>query len=104
MQRYRFGDVNASGIWVGVDVHLRRWHVTVLVGDGVALSSSIEGSWLVLRKLLSRWDRRLMVVAYEAGFSGFWLHDEVVTWGSECIVVPPSLIPTESGNRVKTDR
>jgi transposase len=43
-------------------------------------------------------------MAYEAGFSGFNLYDELVADGMDCIVVPPSLIPVESGNRVKTDK
>jgi len=53
---------------------------------------------------LSGWHPSQVLVVYEAGFSGFWLHDEVVAWGGACIVVPPSRIPVESGNRIKTDR
>lgn len=45
-----------------------------------------------------------MSVVYEAGYSGFWLYDRVVSWGAECIVTPPSLIPSDYGNRLKTDR
>ncbi|MGA2109914.1 MAG: IS110 family transposase, partial [Syntrophorhabdales bacterium] len=45
-----------------------------------------------------------MKVAYEAGPFGFWLSDKLVADGIEALVVPPSLIPTESGNRVKTDK
>jgi transposase len=41
---------------------------------------------------------------YEAGYFGFWLHDHLEEYGAECIVTPPSLIPQEYGNRVKTDR
>ena len=41
---------------------------------------------------------------YEAGYFGFWLHDRVVSYGANCIVTSPSLLPQEYGNRVKTDR
>jgi transposase len=41
---------------------------------------------------------------YEAGYFGFWLYDELIEYGAECIVTPPSLIPQEYGNKVKTDR
>jgi transposase len=41
---------------------------------------------------------------YEAGCFGFWLFDRLTDHGVECIVTPPSLIPQEHGNRVKTDR
>lgn len=39
------------------------------------------------------------------GFTGgFDLYDRLTSDGIDCIVTPPSLIPTESGNRVKTDK
>ena len=43
-------------------------------------------------------------VAYAAGPCGFGLHDRLQADGLEVLVVPPSLIPVESGNKVKTDR
>ena len=43
-------------------------------------------------------------MAYEAGPFGFWLLDRLVLDSIEAIVVPPSLIPIESGNKVKTDK
>lgn len=91
-------------IYVGIDVHLRQWHVTVFKEQEELLSTPTPGSWEALRKLLERWQGQEMVVAYEAGFSGFWLHDALVSWGAECLVVPPTLIPREAGSRVKTDR
>lgn len=94
----------ARGIFVGVDVHLSSWHVTVRTRDEVIGQATIDGRWEDLRKVLSRWRPEQVMVVYEAGFSGFWLHDEVVGWGARCIVVPPSRIPVESGNRIKTDR
>jgi len=95
---------DASAIFVGVDVHLSSWHVTVRSADVVMRRASITGGWDDLRKLLSVYQASRVTVVYEAGFSGFWLYDEVVAWGGICIVVPPSRIPVESGNRIKTDR
>ena len=43
-------------------------------------------------------------VAYEAVPCGFWLYAQLTEDGIEAIVVPPSLIPIESGNKVKTDK
>jgi len=43
-------------------------------------------------------------VAYAAGPCGFGLHDRLQADGLEVLVVPPSLIPVESDNKVKTDR
>ena len=94
----------ARRIFVGVDVHVSTWHVTVRTTEMVVGQATIGGRWSELEKVVSRWRPEQVVIVYEAGFSGFWLYDEVVSWGGECIVVPPSRIPIESGNRIKTDR
>src|SRR3984893_12900636 len=41
---------------------------------------------------------------YEAGPTGFGLHDELVADGSPCLVVAPAMVPTARGQRVKTNR
>jgi transposase len=41
---------------------------------------------------------------YEAGPTGFGLHDELVARHHTCLVVAPSMVPTEPGKRVKTNR
>lgn len=94
----------ARGIFVGVDVHVSSWHVTVRTPEVVLGQATIGGSWEELKKVVSRWRPESVTIVYEAGFSGFWLYDAVVAWGGGCVVVPPSRIPVESGNRIKTDR
>lgn len=42
--------------------------------------------------------------AYEAGPTGFGLHDNLRGSGYTCLVVAPSMIPRAPGNRVKTNR
>lgn len=91
-------------IFVGIDVHLRQWHVTILSDDEILFSGNIPGHWESLEHLLGEYDRSGMAVVYEAGFLGFWLRDRLVGWGVNCLVTAPSLLPVESGNRVKTDR
>jgi transposase len=104
MARYNRAFLKDSTIFVGVDVHQHRWHVTVM-SEGVQLQSmSIAGTWEALHRVLLRYEGNRIEVAYEAGFSGFWLYDRVVSWGAVCVVIAPSLVPMEFGNRVKTDR
>ena len=57
-----------------------------------------------LERLIARFSKCRIKVAYEAGPCRFWLHDKLAADGIETIVVPPSLIPIESGKRVKTDK
>ena len=67
-------------------------------------SASIPGKWEALRRLLQRYRGHRIEAVYEAGYFGFWLHDRLSDYGAKCIVTPPSLIPQEYGNKVKTDR
>jgi hypothetical protein len=42
---------------------------------------------------------------YEAGYSGFWIHDQLRGKGIDCIVVNPADIPTTDKERTgKTDK
>ncbi|WP_447982971.1 IS110 family transposase [Nitrospira sp. Nam74] len=91
-------------LFVGIDLHRKNWHVTVRTTEVELFHGTIPGRWDALQALLSRYRRAVLHVVYEAGYFGYWLHDRLVAVGATCIVTPPSLIPQEAGNRVKTDR
>jgi transposase len=91
-------------IFVGIDIHNRQWHVTLRTAEVELKSASIPGDWLSLQGLLERYPGHPVEAVYEAGYFGYWLHDQLLEAGARCIVTPPSLIPLESGNRVKTDK
>lgn len=91
-------------IFVGIDLHKNRWHVTIRTTDIELFCSSIPGSWVSLEKQLNKYREHPVQVVYEAGYFGFWLHDYLIDFGADCVVTPPSLIPLEYGNKVKTDR
>ena len=96
--------VQRKEVFIGVDVHKVSWHVTARAGGEEVFNGGIPGQYHPLRKLLDRFEACQIKVAYEAGPCGFWLHDKLVEDGIEVTVVPPSLIPVESGNKVKTDK
>ena len=91
-------------VYIGIDVHKETWHIAARVDGEEIFYGSAPGDYQPLRKLLDRFKACRIKVAYEAGPFGFWLHDKLIDDGIDTIVVPPSLIPTESGNRVKTDK
>ena len=91
-------------IFVGIDMHQRQWRITIRTIEVELLSASIPGDWQSLRHSLERYYGHPIEVVYEAGCFGYWLRDRLVEFGAQCIVTPPSLIPQESGNRVKTDK
>jgi transposase len=103
---YQKGRILARGkkVDIGIDVHKERWHVTARVDGEEVFHGSMPGEYHSLRKLMERFKGCKIRVAYEAGPCGFGLYDDLIADGIEAIVVPPSLIPIESGNKVKTDK
>jgi len=91
-------------VFIGVDVHKASWHVTARTEGEEVFHGGIPSQYHALRKLLDRFKDCKIKVAYEAGPCGFWLYDRLTEDEIETIVAPPSLIPVESGNKVKTDK
>lgn len=91
-------------VYIGIDVHKESWHLTVRTEGEEIFNGRMASSYQALKKFLERFEGSKIKVAYEAGPCGFWLYDKLTVEGIETIVTPPSLIPVESGNKVKTDR
>lgn len=104
MRRYNIDLPAGETIFVGIDIHNRQWRITLRTVEVELMSASIPGDWQSLHRLLERYPEHPVEAVYEAGYFGYWLHDKLVEYGAQCIVTPPSLIPQESGNRVKTDK
>jgi len=99
--------INFKGktVHIGIDMHKRSWHITALVeGDIVMTLTLARPGYDTFLKVLSRLKGNYVRIVYEAGPGGFDLYDRLTADGIECIVTPPSRIPTESGSRVKTDK
>jgi len=96
--------VQGEELFIGIDLHKLRWHVTIRTAYVEIFCNSIVGRWEDLRRVISRYKDCRINAVYEAGYFGFSLYDHLTKYGVECIVTPPSLIPQEHGNRIKTDR
>ena len=96
--------VRGKGVFIGVDVHKESWHVTARTEGEEVFHGGIPSQYHALQRLFDHFKDCKVKVAYEAGPCGFWLYDRLTGDGIETIVVPPSLIPIESGNKVKTDK
>lgn len=103
---YQKSKVLARGkeVNVGIDVHKDSWQVTSIAEGEEVFNGRLVSQYHALRKLFDRFVDCKIKVAYEAGPCGFWLYDKLTADAMETIVVPPSLIPVESGNKVKTDK
>ena len=96
--------VKGKEVFVGIDVHKESWQVTARVNGEELFHGRMASEYRILRGVLDRFEGGKIQVAYEAGPCGFGLHDQRREDGVEVMVVPPSLIPVESGNKVKTDK
>ncbi len=100
---------NGTTRYVGLDVHKDSIAVAYASDEGPAdpITLGTIGTRqcdidALLRKLQSKGGQLLVV--YEAGPCGYWLHRYLTGKGLNCLVVAPSLIPRRPGDRVKTDR
>lgn len=96
--------------YIGLDVHKDTISVAVAEAgrDPARLFADIPNEFERLRKTLKKLegckDEARLVICYEAGPTGYGLYRQLHDAGYECSVVAPSLVPTRSGDRVKTDR
>ena len=96
---------NGKMVSIDVDMHKQPCRITELVEGEVAFTGTLaKPNYDFFRKLLARFKGNYVRIVYEAGPGGFGLYEMLTADGIECIVTPPSLIPTESGSRVKTDK
>lgn len=105
-EEYQRKQVLARGkeVSIGIDVHKESWQITVRTEGEEIFNGRLPSQYHALERIIARLPKCRVKVAYEAGPCGFWLNDKLTADGIETIVVPPSLIPVESGNRVKTDK
>ena len=104
MEEHSNGVAFDKKVYVGIDVHKENWHITIRTLGEEVFNGRIPGNYISLKKVLDRYPGNSVKVAYEAGPFGFWLYDKLTEDGMETLVVPPSTIPIESGNKVKTDK
>ena len=104
MNKYNQVIPEGKTVFIGIDMHLNKWHLTAVVENEVVFSGSLPADHEVLLKFLKRYSQNSIRVVYEAGYFGFWLYELLKDSGIECIVTPPTLVPMEYGNHVKTDK
>ena len=93
--------------YIGLDVHKASISVAIADESGPPTTyGRIPNEPSTIRTVMTRLGGPgiELRVAYEAGPTGYALHRQLTTLGITCMVVAPSLIPKQAGNKVKTDR
>ena len=92
-------------IFIGLDVDKHSMAATITDHYGYTKSLKVPYDQQALVQYTGKHfkDKRV-AFAYEAGPTGYGLYDSLQAAGYTCLVVSPSKIPVQRGNRVKTNR
>ena len=100
-------------LYIGLDVHKAETVIATLESDRDSepqhygsITTSQHALERAMRRIAKSHDRKLsdLHVCYEASGCGFWIARRLQQMGVRCDVIAPSLIPSRSGDRVKTDK
>ena len=105
MQRNKIS-FSGQKIFVGIDVHKRKWSVATITESGFERVHTQNASAQELIDFLHRHypDGEYLAV-YEAGFTGFSTYYSLAEAGIECMVIHPADVPsTQYEDVMKTDK
>lgn len=106
MKQTKYLNFKNHHIYVGMDVHHKSWTVTIHAGKMFHARFTQDPDPDILVKYLRRnFPGGIYHSAYEAGFSGFWIHEQLKSKGIDSIVINPADVPTTNKERDgKTDK
>jgi transposase len=99
-------DFSGQPIYIGLDVHKKSWSVSIFTryGEYKSFSQPPKAEKLI-QYLQQHFPGALYHSVYEAGYCGFWIHDQLKDKGVDNIVANPADIPTrDKERRTKRDR
>ena len=100
-------EINFEGqnVYVGIDVHLKTWHVTIITESGYKQKHIQPSSAPALfEHLKKRYPKGNYQAVYESGFSGFATYYALAELGIKCMVIHAADVPTtQYENVMKTD-
>lgn len=100
----RKGVFSNKDIYVGIDVHRKKWAITVRTYDLELKTFGMPSSAEDLEKfLVNNYKDALIHIVYECCFAGFWIYDYFHQKGYDIIVTPTNRI-YRYGSIVKTDK
>ena len=98
--------INYKGqnFYIGIDAHLKSWTVTIL-GESLQYKTFTQPPRVSALKsyLDTRFPGGNYYSVYEAGFSGFWAHYQLLESGILNIVVNPADVPTTQKEKLHKD-
>lgn len=104
MKKKEISCFKVKSLYVGIDVHKKRWVVTIRTYELELKTFSMASSAEELERfLLENYRGALFYIVYESCFCGYWIYDYFSQRGYKIIVTPTNRIYRD-GSVVKTDR
>jgi len=99
-------DFKGEKIFAGFDVHLKSWKVTIMTDKLTHKTFCQDPKPEVLYNyLVKNFPGGTYYSAYEAGFCGYWIHNQLLELGVKSIVVHAADVPTTGKEKVnKNDK
>jgi len=99
-------DYSNQNIYTGIDVHDTSWKVTIYSDEFELKTFSQEPDVNGLANhLKNNYKNANFLLAYEAGFCGFWVQRAFAEKGINCRVIHPADVPTSNKEQLrKTDK
>lgn len=92
-------------VFAGLDVDKRSIAATFVDHEMAIKSMSLPyDADNLLNYVAKKFAGKRVAFAYEAGPTGYGLHDRITAAGYPCLVVAPCMVPTAPGHHVKTNR
>lgn len=98
-------DFSGQAVFISLDTGIKSWKTSIMTQYAEHKTFTQPPKVDVLMSYLHRnFPGAEYHCVYEAGYSGFWIHDELEQRGVDCIVVNPADVPTKhKEQRYKTN-
>lgn len=94
-------DFSNEVLYVGVDVHRRQWTVSLRMNGLELKTFSMNPSPEELERYLQRnYPGAMYRSVYEAGYSGYWIHRQLLELGIDNIVIHAADVPTSHKEKI----
>jgi len=88
-------EFNNQEFYLGIDVHKKNWTVTIRSSGIVMKTFSMNPKPKEISQYMQKhYPGGKYHSVYEAGFTGYWIHRELISYGFNNIIAAPTEIPT----------
>ena len=93
-------DFSDQDIYIGLDVHKKNWTTSIFTKEfEYKTFSQYPDPEILVNHLHRNFPGANYHAFYEAGYCGFWIHDELKARGINCIVTNLGDVPTKDKER-----